>query len=119
MHYFKSITLLLLATILMSCNSTKSKVDGESDQIENSEEENRMMEAGFLKGTIVYSSAEGDCPYVIDVEDPNYNMFDPVNLDENYKADGAKIWFKFAGLKMPNRCDKANPINILEIQTRI
>lgn len=85
----------------------------------NTEEEMKMTEAGFMKGTIIYSSREGDCPYVIEVDDPNYNyMLDPVNLDENYKASGAKVWVKFAGMRMPNRCEKANPVNIIEIQTR-
>lgn len=119
MNIFKTLIILLSVAIFASCNTTKSNVNGDGSEASSIEENNRMTEAGFKKGTIIYSSAEGDCPYVIDVDDPNYDyMLDPINLDENYKADGVKIWFKFAGLRMPNRCEKANPINITEIQSR-
>ena len=119
MNTIKAIIIILTIGIFTACNTTKSNVNEEGASSSSIEEETKMTEAGFKKGTIVYSDEEGDCPYVIDVDDPDYDyMLDPINLDENYKADGVKIWFKFAGLRMPNRCEKANPINILEIQSR-
>ena len=119
MRHINTILILLGLALFTSCNSAKSNVNGESEPMATSEENLKMVEAGFMKGTVIHSTKEGDCPYVIDVDDANYDyMLDPINLDENYKADGAKIWFKFAGLRMPNRCEKANPVNITEIQTR-
>jgi len=49
-------------------------------------------------------------------------VYDPINLDESFSAfkqDGMKVWFTFAGLRMMNRCEKANPINLIDIQTRM
>ena len=79
-----------------------------------------MIEAGFIKGTIVTSKVEGDCPITIQVEGKEDAYFlDPINLEENYKKDGEKVWFKFEGLRRKNRCNKANPISIIEIQKRV
>jgi hypothetical protein len=66
----------------------------------------------------VTSKAEGDCPFAIMVEAEEPYYLDPINLDESYKVAGEKIWFKFRGLRMMNRCDKASPIEISEIQKR-
>lgn len=77
-----------------------------------------MMEEGFLKGTIVYSEVENDCPYTIRVDAEEPYFLDPVNLDGKYEVDGEKIWFKYTGLRRMNRCEKANPINITEMQKR-
>jgi len=119
MNIIKTVIVLISVATFAACNSTKSNVNGDESASSSMQEDNRMTEAGFKKGTIVYSAEEGDCPYVIDVDDPDYDyMLDPINLDENYKAAGVKIWFKFAGLRMPNRCEKANPVNITEIQSR-
>ena len=84
--------------------------------------EKKMMEAGFLKGVVIKSDVEGDCQYTIRViGDKNYDesyLLDPINITNDYAIDGQKIWFKFAGLRMMNRCEKANPVNILEIAKR-
>lgn len=114
---------LVLATLTMlSCNSSAKTTEenANDNSTETKMEVNKMKEAGFMSGTIVYSDKEGDCPYTIEVDSEDYNyMFDPINLDESYKQDGMKIWFKFGGLRMMNRCVKANPVNILEIQERM
>jgi hypothetical protein len=114
--------LALLIVTIVSCNSS-AKTTEENANDNTSEmkvEAMKMKEAGYTSGTIVYSDEEGDCPYTIQVdgEDNDY-MFDPINLDESYKKDGMKIWFKYGGLRMMNRCVKANPVNILEIQERM
>ncbi len=114
--------LALLTLTILSCNSSAKTT--EENVTENTSEMKmeamKMKEAGFMSGTIVYSETEGDCPYTIDVDSDDYKyMFDPINLDESYKKDGMKIWFKFGGLRMANRCVKANPVNILEIQERM
>lgn len=80
-------------------------------------ETQQMQEAGFLMGTI---KAEIDtaCPFVIEVGTENPYYLDPVDLEESYKSDGMKIWFKYRGLRRMNRCPKANPISVTEIQKR-
>ncbi|KAA3623036.1 MAG: hypothetical protein DWP94_06905 [Flavobacterium sp.] len=113
-------TCLAIATILViSCNSaSKSAAEGASKDTEAAAmEAKKMMEAGFKKAVIVGSKAEGDCPYVLKMEDNN-NMLDPINLEEGMKKDGLKVWVTYQGLRMMNRCVKANPVSIVEIEKR-
>jgi len=114
------IAFILIASFGLSyCGSTQKKDQPGSDQVHNEQTAATMEEEGFLKGVIRYSAAEGDCPYVIEVESTDYNyMLDPVNLESEFMTDGVQIWFKFAGLRRPNRCEKASPVNLLEIQRR-
>jgi len=77
----------------------------------------KMSEEGFKKATVIYSEIEGDCPYTISVEGES-TLFDPINLGENFKKSQAAIWVKYRPLRIPNRCDKANPIEITEISSR-
>ena len=105
-----NILTLLCPILLFSCKSTNNS----ENEIKIATE--KMLEAGFIKGTIITSKIEGDCPSTIKIQGKEALYFlDPINLEENYKNDGEKIWFKFAGLRMMNRCDKANPISITEI----
>lgn len=102
--------------ILVACSSTKTASNQPNTQ--TMEEQKEMLAEGYLMGTIMAHSSEGNCPYIIEVvADPPY-YFDPINLDENFKKEGEKIWFTFAGLRMMNRCEKANPVSILDIKKR-
>ena len=85
----------------------------------NSEMSAKMIEDGFKMGTIVASKAEGDCPFTIQMEGEDKPYFlDPINLDESFKKNGQKVWFTFNGLRMMNRCEKANPVSIVEMKKR-
>ncbi len=113
--------LALLTLVVISCNATSkvAKDDATNDANNIKMNSEKMLQDGFKMGTIIYSEVEGDCPYVIDIESDDYQYFlDPINLEESFKKNGEKIWFKFGGLRMPNRCEKANPINIIEIHKR-
>lgn len=112
-------TILLVALTLFSCSSKKTTTDAMPDS-KKSEIAAKMMADGFKMGTIVASEAEGDCPYTIQMEgeDKQAYFLDPINLDESFKKNGEKIWFTYAGLRMMNRCIKANPVNIIDIQKR-
>lgn len=111
---------LILSVIIMSCCST-TKTTNTSDNANNTDmESKKMLEEGFKKGVIVTSRKEGECPIMIQIIDEETYYLDPINIAEKYKVtDGEKIWFKFNGLRMMNRCDKANPISITEIQKRV
>lgn len=117
MTLIKTTLFIISLGLASNCSSTKTsnEVSLTNDSAMTSEQ---MEEAGYTKGTIVSSEKEGDCPYVIALEDDSSRMFDPVNLETAYKKDGTKIWFKYTGLRMMNRCEKANPVNINEIQKR-
>ena len=114
----KLIATLLLALFLTNCSSTKTTT-AITETKNTMEGEKKMIENGFLAGEIVASTKENDCPFAIEVggADGVYYL-DGINLEEEYKKGGEKIWFKFTPLRMMNRCDKANPITITEIQRR-
>lgn len=113
-------TMITLFTfIAISCSSTSkttTATDNENDMNKVTMNEKKMMEAGFTRGTIVYSDEAGDCPYTIEVQiNDNMTYFDPIDLDEKYKEDGIEVWFKYGPLRMMNRCEKANPVSIVEM----
>ncbi len=117
MKFFK-ISLLLFSMLIISCNSTNKTASNNAEN-ETQMETKNMIEAGFMMGTIVHSDKEGDCPFTIQIEGVDgISFYDPINITEDFKKDGEKIWFKFTGLRMMNRCDKANPIRIEEILLR-
>jgi uncharacterized protein YceK len=118
MRYLRTSLVLVIFIFISGCTSKKTTTDAMTDT-ERTALNTKMMENGFKMGTIVASKVEGDCPYTIQLVDDNYSYYlDPINLDEGFKKHGEKIWLKFAGLKMMNRCEKANPISIIEIQKR-
>ncbi len=102
-----SLTIILLA---FSCNSKKTIVDKVP---ENQQKE--MTEAGFKKANVLYSAKEGDCPYTLKIDGESY-LFDPINLEETYKKPNLEVWVKYRSLRIPNRCDKASPVEITEIK---
>ena len=109
----KSIISIITILLLFGCSSAK--------KMENtpSAEETKNLQMGFVKGTIKAEPMGGACPYVIEANGADGPYFlDPVNLTEYYQKDGKKIWFKFRGLRMMNRCEKANPISLEEIKER-
>ncbi|WP_146090724.1 hypothetical protein [Aureitalea marina] len=79
----------------------------------------KMIAEGFAAGTVVLSDEPRDCPVTIRLEGTDTTTYyDPVEIDDAFKTEGLKVWFKFRGLRMANRCQKANPIAIEEIKKR-
>ncbi|MDC7995175.1 hypothetical protein [Altibacter sp. HG106] len=117
----KTTCVLVSVFFLAQCDATKntSEAPKSNDAMTENATAKKMMEEGFKAGTIVYSQAEEDCPYTIQIEndEPSY-FLDPVNLEESYKKDGMKVWVQYAGMRMMNRCEKANPVNVVAIQKR-
>ncbi len=78
----------------------------------------KMMEAGYLPGRIIYSDLADDCEYTIQLKDGDRDFYyvDPINLDKKFNTDGQTVWVKFGGLNRMNRCEKAAPVSIIEIE---
>ncbi|WP_347373376.1 hypothetical protein [Aequorivita sp. Q41] len=120
------ISLLAFSVVILSCGTTEnqtittavSTTPSETTTNTGSVNPEKMAQAGYLLGTVVYSDKEGDCEYTIQMpgDKMEYYYLDPINLEENYKKDGQKVWLKFAGLRRMNRCDKATPAEILDIK---
>ncbi len=100
--------------LIFACNSTKNMNDSETSSESDSVQ---MTEDGYSKATIMANRSSEGCPYIMEVEGLSYKI-DPINLDASYKKDAMKVWIKFTGLRMANRCEDANPVRIDEIQTR-
>ncbi len=116
MKLIRSVVLVFTCSLFFFCNSTKEpKMDYENVVNVESKSDQKMKAEGYVLGTIVYSEVEGDCPYVIQlVSDPN-TMLDPIDLAEDHKVNGQKVWFTYNPLRMKNRCDKANPVSLEKI----
>jgi hypothetical protein len=114
-------TLLIALCLFMtaSCTSKKTIANETSKSAVNTMNPAEMISNGFTFGTIEESTKEGDCLFTIRMGDAKEKAFyDPINLDDNFKKDGMEVFFKFRGLRMMNRCNKANPIEILEVQAK-
>ena len=115
-------SLTFFSVLLIACSSTNKATSEEKNTTNTKEIEmktNEMLAAGFIKAEVVESREEGDCPYtfMINGKDGNYYL-DPINLTDEYKKHGEKVWVKYSGLRRMNRCIKANPISINEIEKR-
>ena len=108
--------LVFFSTIILSCGSTKKQTQNTST--EETVDPQKLIEEGYMLGTIVYSDKEGDCPYTIQMPGDKMEFYylDPINLEEKFKVDGQKVWIKFNGLRRMNRCDKATPAEIVDIK---
>ncbi len=116
-----SISIITLVTF--SCCSASKKTSNEvSKKSETVMDSKKMLEEGYWEGVVVLSKAEGDCPVTIKIDNKEGSYFlDPINMTEKYKGfiiEGTKVWIKYAGLRMMNRCDKASPVNIVDLKSR-
>lgn len=107
--------IILLMYMVVSCQSKNTAThNSATTAIQN---EYKMSKEGFKKGVIIHSLVENDCPYVISIEETSV-LIDPINLDEDFKTSQEKVWLKYRPLRMPNRCEKAVPVEITEISLR-
>jgi len=105
-------SLFFIAVLAISCCTKKAIVD-ETDTKTTTVKETPFDSTGYTEGTIIYSEEEDVCAYTILIKDNIY--YDPVDLKDEFKIDRLKVYFKFTGLRMLNRCNKANPVKINEI----
>lgn len=110
---FLNLGLLFLLTLNVCCNSSKKSTDEEKN---TSNLESDFDSTGFTEGRLLVGRNIGDCPYMIEVLNKDVPYFlDPFELEEKFKEDSIKVWFKYSIMRMPNRCDNANPVSISEM----
>ena len=120
MNFIKALFALFILATVVACSSTKTK-EGSNETATTettTAKDDKMVNEGFTKGTIVFSDKPDDCTWTIQLEGKEGLMYDPMNLDVKYQKHDEKIWFTFSGLRRMNRCIKANPINITDIKKR-
>lgn len=98
--------------LILSCNSTKNtKKVSEQVQIEAE----KMIMEGFKKGTVIASEKKGDCPYIIELQSNDKQVYlDPIDLPTEFKKNEILIWFKFTPSRRIKRCEKADPVILNE-----
>ena len=114
----KPIYIALFVFTISGCSSIKEKPIQNPEGIIKKIKPVELIPEGFTAGVIQKSTKKGDCLFTILVTsnsgEPLY--FDPINLDEAYKKDGIALFFKYRPLRMMNRCQRANPVEIQELQ---
>lgn len=118
--------IIFFSAFILSCGinqnlsqdaETNSNAEIEAQKLEGE----RMMAAGYLPGRIIYSDLVDDCEYTIQLKDGEKDFYyvDPINLNEEFMNDERTVWVKFDGLKRESRCEKAIPVEVVEIKDRL
>ncbi len=122
---FLKIGFTIFSSLFLSCgvnqNLSQTEEINKNAEIEVQKMEGeKMISEGYLPGRVVYSDLADDCEYTIQLEDSEKNFYyvDPMNLAEDFMKDERTVWVKFDGLRRMNRCEKANPVMIVEIKDR-
>ena len=116
-------SITFFSVLLIACSST-NKATSEEKNVTNTKEiemkTSEMLAAGFTMSEVVESKEEGDCPFTLKMKNKdNVYYLDPINMTDEFKKHGEKVWVKYSGLRRMNRCIKANPVSIIEIEKRI
>ena len=127
MTIFLKLSVLALLMFTSSCDSVKSTADAENSSTKEETKKEapnvmneKLINEGYSVGTITYL-ANSKCSYII-IDEKTGVKFDPINIDEDkfkaYKKDASKIYYKYRGLRMMNRCNEGQPIQLEAIQSR-
>ena len=117
-----TISLIIFFTSCSSSKNTKQETDNNAlfNQQSNIEVDKQMEDEGYQIGTVQYLK-NSKCEYII-IDVKTKAKFDPINISEEtyneFRKDAQKVYYKYRGLRMMNRCPEANPIQILEIKKR-
>ena len=111
------VTLFILLGVC--CSSKKTSTDIAPKSQINPVKKTELISKGFTPGIIQESPKNEDCLFTILVSVQNKQPYflDPINLDEAYKKNDLAVFFKYKALRMMNRCQRANPVEIEEMQT--
>ena len=122
---FSKIAFVIFSSMILSCGSTQNQSQNmetnSAAEIEAKKVEAKAkMAEGYLPGRIIYSDLADDCEYTIQLKDGEKDFYyvDPINLQENFRRNNQTIWVKFNGLRRMNRCEKAAPVEITDIENR-
>ena len=113
----KPIYIALFVFTISGCNSIKERpIQNPKGSIKKNKT-TKLIPEEFTAGVIQESTKKGDCLFTILVTSKGKESlhFDPINLDEAYKKNGLAVFFKYRPLRMMNRCQRANPVEIQEI----
>lgn len=70
---------------------------------------------GYTKATVINSTLDG-CTYLMELEDNK--KLEPVNLKENFKKDGLKVWIQYTHYENFSFCMAGEMVTITAIEIR-
>lgn len=106
--------LIFLAVIVMSnCKSTSGIQESNANGAET-----YPNKEGYVIGQVSKFDVEGACAYAIKTEGEDSEWLDPTNLGDEFKQNGLIVVFSFTSLRMANRCEKARPIEVIDMSVK-
>jgi hypothetical protein len=102
----------LIALLFAQCNKSAGNL------VEGSQTTKVDYKAeGFTSATIVWDkTAEAPCNYLIHTKDGQ--ILEAMDLSEDVKEDGTRIWLKWMAQRRPSQCSGAQPVGIQAIVKR-
>lgn len=118
-----SVLILLMFVSINSCKSKKVTSKAETKVEEKIEEEietikSNFIKDGYSKAIVIHDESKSEpCSYLIQLD--NGGLLEPLTFTNNdFKSNNELIWIKFVRQRRLGRCDKAQPIELLEIIKR-
>lgn len=108
----KNITLIIVGLTLISAIQS-CRVNVKPVQEVRKEPVPSFM--GFTKGTVINSTLDG-CTWLIELEDSK--KLEPVNLKEELKKDGLKVWIQYKHYENFSFCMAGEMVTITAIEIR-
>ncbi len=108
------ITLIIVSIVLLSALQSCSLFVKKKEQ-EVKVQEPAPSHIGYTKGNIINYSLDG-CSWMIEIE--NNKKLEPVNLKEEFKKEGLKVWVKYQHYENYSFCMAGEMVNITEIEVR-
>lgn len=114
------IYIALFCGILLTVQSCKTRDKSPKLEVANNKTASapnrniKLIREGYTYGVITDKTGLDGCTYVI-YGDSN-RVFEPFNLEENYKKDGLKVYFKYRLSRMASICQHGQPITISDIK---
>ena len=65
-------------------------------------------------GVIHQATTKEGCAWTIHIKEVEY-LLDPTNLAEEFMVEGQRVRFDYLPLRMTNRCQEANPVEVLSM----
>ena len=122
MNIFLKLSLVALVLLSESCDSAKSATTSDQADTKQTEtvNEEKLMAEGYMVGTIKLTE-NSDCPCII-IDEKTGAKYDPINMNEKgfteFQLNDSKVYYKCSFLRMKNRCNEAQPVQLTDIKKR-
>lgn len=121
MNILIKFTVILFLAMNSSCDSAKAAAsENETETKSIGSMDTKYENEGYLPGMVKHQAGT-KCVYVI-IDEKSGLKYDPINIDEekymSFKKNEEKVYFKYRALRMMNRCDDAQPVELEDIKKR-